>query len=393
MKKQIQDLAVRGGPPAFDPPLHVGRPNVGDRARLRARLDAALDARWLTNDGPLVHELEGAVALLCGRRHGVATCNATAALELLLGAVAPTGEVVLPSFTFVASAYAVSRAGLVPVFADVEAGTATLDAASAEEASSGDTVAVLAVPLWGERVDAAGLARVAQARGVPLLLDAAHALGCSQDGRPVAALGDAAVLSFHATKVVNGGEGGMVVTDDDALARELRLLRNYGFEDYDRSVRLGTNAKMSELSAALALTSLEGLDGFVAANRARADAYAQALRDVPGVRLRPSPPGSTFQYAVLEVEPPPHGPGRDLLHEVLWAEGALARRYFVPGCHAAGPYRDGAAHRAVPLPNTERLLARALVLPNGGEMTPVHATRVGEIVRFAAAHADELRRP
>jgi dTDP-4-amino-4,6-dideoxygalactose transaminase/glycosyltransferase involved in cell wall biosynthesis len=353
------ELALLGGTPAFAEPLHVGRPNVGDRARLFERLGEALDRRWLTNVGPLTVEFEQRVADAAGARHGVAVCNATAGLELAARALDLTGEVVMPAFTFVAGAHAMQWLGLSPVFCDVDPRTHNLDPARVEAAITPRTTAILAVHVWGRPCPVDALGALARRRGLRLVYDAAHAFGCSAGRRGIGGFGDATVFSFHATKFVNAGEGGAIVTDDDALAARLRLMRGFGFTDYDTVSSLGINAKMSELAAAMGLTSLDAMDDFVTVNRRNHEAYARQLDGLPGLSLvrydaadRPN-----YQYVVLEVDEAAAGLSRDELLQVLHAERVLARRYFYPGVHRMEPYRTLQPDAGRALPATERLAA------------------------------------
>lgn len=374
--------------PAFTVPLHVGRPNLGDRAALHARLDQLLDRRWLSNGGPLVEEFEAAVARTGGVRHAVAVCNATAGLQLLLRALELRGEVILPSFTFVATAHAASWSGLTPVFCDVDPITHNLDSGAVEALINKRTSAVLGVHLWGGSCDVPALTSVAERHGLALAFDAAHAFGCASPAGPTGSGGLAEVFSFHATKFVNAFEGGAVVTDDDALAAELRLLRNFGFADYDTVVRGGTNAKMSEMSAAMGLTSLEAAASFVEANLANARIYQAELREIAGLRVleQANVTRSNHQYVVLEVDSAVTGVHRDDVLAELQCQNVLARRYFYPGCHRMAPY-SGLQTRSDHLPVTERLCDQVLVLPTGSAVSPADARLVSHLVREVVAGA------
>ncbi|MGZ3425111.1 MAG: DegT/DnrJ/EryC1/StrS family aminotransferase [Polyangia bacterium] len=378
-----------GSAPAFAETLHVGRPNLGDRARLMERISDLLDRRWLTNDGPYVRELEAAVAARAGVPHCVAVCNGTVALDLALRALGLTGEVIVPSFTFVASAHAIAWAGLRPVFADVDPATHNLDPERVAAAITPRTSAILGVHLWGRPCAVDALAELARARGLRLVYDAAHALGASDRGRPVGSFGDCEIFSFHATKFVNSFEGGAIVTRDEALAKQLRLMRNFGFAGYDDVVALGTNGKLCEPAAAMGLGSLESFDEFVAVNRRNHDAYARALDGLPGVRLHryDERERGNWQYVVLEID---GRLSRDLLMRALHAENVFARRYFYPGVHRMAPYRDTHAGAGAALPVTERLTARVLCLPTGTSVGLDDIARIGAIVRAAVARTDEL---
>ena len=391
MTTTLGDLALFGGAPLTASPLHVGAPNIGDRARLHALLDDALDRRWLTNDGPYVQAFERRLADLVQVEHCVATSSATSGLMLLAACLDLRGEVVLPALTFVATPHAMRWQGLTPVFADVDRDTLTLSPASAAAAVSDDTAAVLGVHLWGTPCDVDGLDRLARSRSCALLFDAAHALGSRIGGRPVGSSGDAEVFSFHATKLCNAFEGGAVATNDAALAAALTAARNFGFAGEDDISGLGINAKMSEMSAAMGLVSLEALDHFTDVHRTNHEHYRSGLADAVGVVLRDPGVGTTPTRPYVVVEVDDAGLTRDELLLVLRAENVLARRYFFPGCHRVPPYRDDARSCPVPLPATEEALARVLVLPTG-TATPTSAIlRICEVVRCAIEHPVEVR--
>ncbi len=390
MKTAVAELAALGGEPAFAQPLHVGRPNVGDREAILAGIGEALDERWLSNNGRKLEAFERRLSERLGGLHVVATCNATLGLQIAMRALGIEGEVVLPALTFVATAHAVAWEGLTPVFADVDAETLCLGPAGAAARIGPETGALLGVHLWGRGGDAEGLERLARERELPLLFDAAHTLGSERDGRPLAAYGDAAVLSFHATKIASSFEGGAIVTADRELAERAATMRNFGFVDEDEIVGLGTNAKLSEAGAAMGLASLGALDEFLAASRANYAAYAEALAEVPGVTLLAFDPPESFNchYVVIDVDPDIAGLGRDELRAVLVAENVLARRYFYPGCHRVPPY-DRQPQPALPV--TERVLDRCLSLPTGTAVTPEDAAAIGRLSRLALSRPDDVR--
>jgi len=393
VKRSLDSLALFGGAPRFAEPLHVGRPNIGDRQALLRRIEDMLDRRWFTNNGPLVQELEQRLVELTGARHAVAMCNATIGLDIVSRAIGLAGEVILPSFTFVATPHALQWQGIRPVFCDVDPLTHNIDPARIEELITPRTSAILGVHVWGTPCDVAALSGIARRRGLHLLFDAAHALGCSRGGRMVGRFGEAEVFSFHATKFINSFEGGAVTTDDDALAKRMRDMRNFGFAGYDRVDWLGINGKMTEVAAAMGLTCLESIDSIVATNRANWHAYEAGLRDVPGLALHAYDASErcNWQYVVVEVDAVTAGLDRDLLVEVLHAENVLARRYFYPGCHQMEPYRSRYPHAGRVLPETERLTERVLSLPSGTAVTPATVEQVCELMRFVVGHGPEIR--
>jgi dTDP-4-amino-4,6-dideoxygalactose transaminase len=389
----MSDFAILGGAPAFAEPMHVGRPNIGDRDRLMERIAGVIDGRWLTNDGPLVHELEAAVAEALGVPHCIAMCNGTVALEIAIRAAGLGGEVIVPPFTFVATAHALQWQEITPVFCDVDPHTHNIDPARVEELITPRTTGILAVHLWGRAAPVEALTEIADRHGLRLLFDAAHAFGCSHRGRMIGGFGTAEVLSFHATKVVNSFEGGAILTADDEFAEVVRLMRNHGFADYDEVSHVGTNGKMSEVAAAMGLTSLESRDEFVEANRRNHEAYRAGLAGVDGVELIAFDESElcNWQYAVIEVDESA-ALSRDELQRVLWTENVLARRYFYPGCHRMEPYRTLFPDAGERLPQTERLAERVLALPTGTAMDPASIAIVADLIQRAMLAGPELTR-
>jgi len=380
--------AVSGGSPIFEHPLHVGRPNVGDRATFLARVEDALDRVWLSNDGPYVRELEAHIEQLLGVRHCIAVCSGTVALQIMAEACGLTGEVIVPSFTFVATAHALEWQGVTPVFCDVDPRTHNIDPARVEDLITERTTGILGVHVWGRPCDVEALQAIADRHGLVLAFDAAHALACSHNGRMIGNFGAAESFSFHATKFFNTFEGGAITTNDDEVAARCRLARNFGFDGPDHVVSVGINGKMNEVCAAMGLTNLEALSTFIEVNTRNYRAYAEGLEAIPGVDLiqYSQAEQSNYQYVVIEVDEGRAGLTRDQLHAILTAENVLARRYFYPGCHAMVPYCSRPLRAS--LPQTERLTGRTLSLPTG---TGVDVNDIRVICQLIAASASDVR--
>jgi dTDP-4-amino-4,6-dideoxygalactose transaminase len=393
IKSRVDDLAIFGGKPAFRSELHVGRPNIGDRQTLLKRINDLLDRRWLTNDGPFLQEFEQRICHLTGVKHCVAVCNATVGLEILAKAVGLSGEVILPSFTFVALAHALHWLGINPVFCDIDLGTHNLDPSRVEERITDRTTGIIGVHLWGRPCEIEKLEEIARRHRLKLLFDAAHAFGCSYGGQMTGNFGNAEVFSFHATKFVNTFEGGAVVTNNDELAAQLRLMRNFGFAGFDIVTSLGTNGKMSEASAAMGLTSLESMDSFIETNRHNYHLYQQQLINVPGIALSRyrEDEKCNYQYVVIEIDEAVAGISRDMLDDILWAENVLSRRYFYPGCHRMEPYHTDQPQTGVRLPQTERLANMVLCLPTGSAMSSTDITATCALIEFIAKHAEAVK--
>lgn len=336
-----------------------------------------------------MQELERRLAQYLGVRHCVAVCSGTTALEITVRALRLQGEVIVPSFTFVAAAHALMLNGVQPVFCDISPDDHLLDPALLDGLVTPRTTGVLAVHLWGEPCHVERLSRWASLRGLRLVFDAAHAFGCSAGDRMLGGFGDAEVFSFHATKVFNTMEGGAITTSDDVLAHDLRAARNFGFESDGLTRFVGTNAKMNEIEAAMGLTNLEHLDEFIAANRRNHEAYAAGLAGIPGVTLcRPSGGGRrNWHYVVIMVEES-EGPGRDALMHRLRAHGILARRHFWPGCHAMEPYRSRFPLPPHVLPATRAVASRVLCLPSGTSVSVDDIDRVCSIIRESTRSLD-----
>ncbi|GMU44791.1 MAG: DegT/DnrJ/EryC1/StrS family aminotransferase [Xanthomonadales bacterium] len=383
--RTASDLAIHGAPPAFAEIVHVGRPNMGSRARFGELVARIFENRWVTNHGPYVLELEERLAERMGVRHCVCICNGTLALEIAIRAVGLSGEVIVPSYTFIATAHALSWQGITPVFADIDPVTHNLDPAAVRRMITPRTSGIIGVHLWGRPAPHAELAEIAREHRLQLIYDAAHAFGGSLDGIRIGGLGRCEVFSFHATKVYNTFEGGAVATNDDELAQTVRLMRNFGFSGYDNVIYPGTNGKMTEICAAMGLVNLECLPQFVAANRANHQRYQRAFDGIAQLALLDYDPAHSpnYQYIVIELLPGYATP-RDQVVAALNAENILARKYFWPGCHRMQPYRGLYPHAGLMLPHTQALADRVIVLPNGPELPEACIGTIADIVRLLA---------
>lgn len=392
MKRDIEDLAILQGMPAFTEKLHVGRPNIGDRQRLLERINDILDRRWLTNNGLYVQEFERKIADLIGVKHCIAMCNGTVALEIAIRALGLSGEVVVPSMTFIATAHALQWQEITPVFCDIDSESLTIDPARVEEMITPRTTGIIGVHLFGHPCDIGALQEIAARRGLKLMYDAAHAFGSSTGGCMIGSFGDAEVFSFHATKFFNTFEGGAVVTNDDDLAARIRLMKNFGFAGYDSVIYIGTNGKMNEISAAMGLTSLENLDEVIEVNRRNYYCYLQELVDVPGITMNQYDESEkcNYQYIVLLIDEGMTRISRDQLLQMLHAENVLARRYFYPGCHRMEPYRSYFPHAGLLLPVTERIVSQILCLPTGTAVNTDDIGKICGILKLAISNAEEL---
>ncbi|MEU6933136.1 aminotransferase class I/II-fold pyridoxal phosphate-dependent enzyme [Streptomyces sp. NPDC046374] len=360
----------------------------------KAASDTVLSG-WVAQ-GPKVAAFEQAFAERVGARHGIAVSSCTTALHLALVAlgISPGDQVVVPSLSFIATANAVRYVGAEPVFADVDLATGNLTAATVDAVRTPDTKAVLLVHQGGVPADVTALRAACAGWGLPLVEDAACAIGSTVDGVSVGRGALLAAWSFHPRKLLTTGEGGMVTTDDDAWAARLRRLREHGMnvsaaerhasgkpvlESY---LETGFNYRMTDIQAAVGLAQLAKLDAMVARRRELAARYGELLRDVPGLEPVRDPAhgeGNFQSYWVLLAEDFPVG--RDELLAVLAEAGVSARRGIMAG-HLEPAY---AGHPAGPLPATERIARDSLILPLFHTLSEEQQDRVVAVLREAAA--------
>jgi len=392
-KKSIGQLAIFGGKSSFDEPLHVGRPNIGNRDSFLRRVNHMLDQRWLTNKGQYVQEFEQKIACYLGAKHCIATCNGTSALQIISRALGLRGEVIVPSFTFLATPHALEWQELHPVFCDIDPATHNCDPVKVEKLITPRTTGIVGVHLWGRACDVEALDSVAKRHQLKILYDAAHAFGCSYREKMIGNFGDAEIFSFHATKIFNTFEGGAIVTNNDSLAAQVRYMKNFGFGGHDRGIYVGTNGKMTEVSAAMGLTNLESLKEFIQINKLNYERYRSELDGVAGVELikYDESEKNNYQYVVLNVDRETVGISCDQMAKILLAENVIVKRYFSPPCHQMEPYRSYFPHAGVLLPETQNMSMRLLCLPTGTNITPEHICHICQIIRLIIKNGKRIK--
>jgi dTDP-4-amino-4,6-dideoxygalactose transaminase len=380
--------AIDGGRPLFPDGLPLARPAIADPAAVADAAAAILASGVLTN-GPTVRRLEERAAEYLGVRHCLAVASCTAGLMLVLRASGLSGDVVLPSFTFSASAHAVAWNGLRPVFADIRPDDLLLDPDAVARSAGVRTSAILATHTYGTPCDTEALGVLARRNGIRLFFDAAHAFGSRRGATMVGGFGDAEVFSLSPTKVLIAGEGGIIATNDDTLAERCRIGRDYGNPgDYDTRF-IGLNARMSELHAATALASFEDLEERIGRRNQLAERYRKALGDLPGVDFPTVAEGdrSTYKDFTILIDADRFGTEAASVAKALAAEGVQTRRYYAPPVHRQRAYRwVGPANGA--LPETDRAAARVLTLPLWTGMTDEQVDGVGQAMARLAARQE-----
>ena len=351
--------------------IPLSRPDF-DEAEARAVADV-LASGWVSQ-GARVASFEQAFAARVGARFGVATTSCTTALHLALklAGVGPGDEVICPSYSFIATANAVLYAGATPVFADIESDTWNIDTADALARVTPRTRAIIPVHQVGLAADIDRLSPLRD-RGIAIVEDAACAIGSTYRDRPVGSSGNITCFSFHPRKTISLGEGGMLTTDDEALAERARRLRSHGASVSDRArheakglvyeeyTELGYNYRMTDLQAAIGLEQLRKLEGFLARRKEIARRYDEAFRPLPGVQVPANPAYAAHAYQSYAIRLLPGCPvERDQLLRDLAAAGISCRRG-IPPIHLEPLYRDRFGPASLPV--TEDVAARSVFLP------------------------------
>ena len=363
--------------------IPVNQPLLDDRELRYVR--EALETGWISSDGPFVQEFEQSFAAFCGRRHGVAVCNGSAALQVATAAVdlQPGDEVIMPTFTIIACAGAVIERGAIPVLVDSERETWNMDVGQVADRVTPRTRAIMPVHIYGHPVDMDPVLDLARRRGLAVIEDAAEVHGAEYKGRRCGSLGDLSTFSFYANKIVTTGEGGMLVTDDDTLAERCRLHRNLCFQGPRRFVHqeLGRNFRMTNLQAAVGVAQMERVESSLAKKRWIGEAYTSRLNGTPGLLLPVERPWAKHVYwvygAVLDDAVPFDA---EEFARRLAEAGVQTRPFFWP-MHEQPVFERLGLFRQERYPVAEWLARRGLYLPSGIAITESQIDRVCDAVR------------
>jgi perosamine synthetase len=343
-----------------------------------------VDSGWISSLGQYVGRFEEEFARFSEAAHGVATSNGTTALHLALATlgIGPGDEVLVPDLTFVATANVVRYTGATPVLVDADPVTWGMDPADARGKVTARTRALIPVHVYGHPVDLDPLLGLAAERALALVEDAAEAHGARYKGRRVGALGRIGAFSFYGNKIITTGEGGMVVTNDPALAERARFLRDHAMDPERRYYHpeVGFNYRMTNIQAAIGCAQLEQAEAILARRKGIAGAYEAGLAGIPGLARPPAEPWAEsvhWMYSLL-VEPA-FGLDRDQVRERLRARGIDSRPFFVP-LHELPPYRTTA-----PFPVATRLARSGINLPSGTGLEPSEIATICRALRDVAA--------
>lgn len=339
------------------------------------------NSHWLTNMGEKHQQLEARLAQYLQVPQVSLFSNGHLALELMLQAFHLKGEVITTPFSFASTTHAIVRNGLTPVFADVDPNDCTLDPACVEAAITPNTCAILPVHVYGNPCHVEELQAIADAHGLKLLYDSAHAFGVTYKGRGIAEYGDASMFSFHATKVFNTIEGGAVTCKDPALYHSLYQLKNFGIADAEHVNAVGANSKMNEVQAAMGLCNLRHLDESLASRKAALERYLDHLTGVPGVKIllrREEDIRPNYAYLPVAFDPEQFGHDRDEVYAALAQHNIFARKYFYPLISDYACYCEQYDSSATP--NAKRLAAQVLTLPLFEGLEPGQVDEICRII-------------
>lgn len=365
--------------------IPIARPILG--ADELAAVKEVLDSGMLAQ-GPKVKAFEAAFARDIGRRHGIAVANGTEALHLALIAhgIKEKSEVLIPPLTFFATASTVLQCGARPLFSDVDPSSYNLDPSTVAAAMTRKTAAIMPVHLYGQTAEMDPILEIAKDRGIPIIEDAAQAHGAEYHGKKAGNLGDTACFSFYATKNMTTGEGGMILTDDDAIAEKCRLLRDHGQVSKYEHALVGFNYRMTDIAAAIGLVQLKKMEGWVKQRRANARALTKGLEGIEG--LVPPFEGnwmvhSYYQYIVRREDTFPLA--RDEIVRILTEDGIGCRPSYPKPLYHQQPIRDLRIRGRCPV--AEDVIPRLFELPVHPGVGPPEVERILEAVERLARPA------
>lgn len=399
LKCTLQELALFGGSPLFTTPKTIGQLAAPDVEAFLRTFRESYDARYLSNDGPLVRRLEQRLATLHGTRHCIALANAGLGITMLIQhfAAGRSGEVIIPAFSYRGLPHFIQWAGQMPRFCDVDRTTHGLDPVALDAAIDDRTTAILAVANFNHPGDIDGLCTVAQRHGVPLFIDSVYAVGASYRHRLLGSFSAAEVYSLHATKLLNGFEGGYVTTNDDEIAEILKSQRNFLLTPIklrrpeNLSHLVGCNAKLNEMHAAMALLAIDGMEATIERNRARFMRYRERLEGLRGIDLVPYAAGerANYQMAVIGIEQG-WSLSRDQTVALLRSEGVGINPYYSPPLHRSDHCPPGL--EVPPMPVSEELAAKYVQLPVGELVTLDDIDQLCAVLALAAREGAAVAR-
>ncbi len=362
--------------------ITVTSPLLPDLDEFNALLREIWASKWVTNNGQFHKQLEKALAEYLKVPYISLFTNGTLPLLTALQALRITGEVITTPYSFVATTHSIWWNGCKPVFVDIDPRTCNIDPEKIEAAITPKTTAIMPVHCYGKPCDTKRIKEIADAYGLKVIYDAAHAFGVEVDGRSILEAGDMSTLSFHATKVYNTLEGGALVVRDEETKRHIDDLKNFGFHGETSVVAPGINSKVDEVRAAYGLLNLRQVDWAIEQRHKVAIRYREVLRNVEGITFFDDMPGvrHNYSYFPIFVDAEQYGMTRDELYGKMKEANVLGRRYFYPLISEFSIYRGLESARPENLPNAHKMADSVICLPMHHELSEEGVQRVLKLI-------------
>ena len=361
-------------------PINVTRSSMPAYEEYCEEIKELWGSRWLTNMGAKHRQFEAGLKEYLKAPNVNLFTNGHLALEAVISAMGLKGEIITTPFTFASTTHAIVRCGCTPVFCDIEPVSYTMDASKIEALITDKTVAIMPVHVYGNLCDVEAIEAIAKKHNLKVIYDAAHAFGVEKKGISSANFGDAAMFSFHATKVFHTIEGGCISYTDEGLTAKLNLCKNFGIAGPEDVIYAGGNAKLNEFCAAMGICNLRHLEGEIAKRKAVNDRYYERLGNVEGIRLNPVFEDVKPNYAYFPAVFEGYKYSRDEVFEKLAKEGIVARKYFYPLTNGFECYRDLPGFGEDMTPIAKRIASQVLTLPMYADLSLEDVDRICDII-------------
>ena len=360
--------------------INVTRSSIPDFEEYCAEIRSIWDSHWLTNMGEKHQQLETGLRDYLGGGEVALFTNGHMALEMAIEAFELKGEIITTPFTFASTTHAIVRRGCTPVFCDIEPESYTMDVTKIEALITDKTVAIMPVHVYGNLCDVEEIERIAKKHSLKVIYDAAHAFGVTKDGVSAAAFGDAAMFSFHATKVYNTIEGGALCFGDKALMQRVNDLKNFGIHGPEDVLYVGGNAKMNEFCAAMGICNLRHVDEWIDQRRVVVERYRERLGGIAGIKLCTPQPGVKENYAYFPAMFDGYKYTRDEIFDRLGENNIIARKYFYPITNSFDCYKGRPGFDPDMTPVAKYVGERILCLPLYAGLSLEDADRICDVI-------------
>lgn len=368
----------------FKENINVTRPKMPEFESYSDLIKGIWDRRWLTNNGPLHERFKEELCQYLGLNNIELFVNGHLALETALKSLELEGEVITTPFTFVSTIHAITNCGLKPIFCDIEMDYYNIDYKKIEELITEKTTAIVAVHVFGNPCAVKEIEEIAKKHNLKVIYDAAHAFAVEINGQPIGSFGDISMFSFHATKVFNSIEGGMLSFSDSNIKSKLMSLKNFGITSPESIGYVGTNAKMNEFQSAMGLCNLKTIEEDIKHRKLIFDEYINNLQDIDGIKLLKEIDGVKHNYSYFPIILTEDGM-RNYIHQVLKKYNVISRKYFYPLCNAIDCYDFDESKT----PNAIYISERVLSLPIYSDLKLEDVRQICDIIKYEIGDINE----